>query len=79
MCGYSLCKNSDTQPCRVGDSVKSYSVWVEVACGSPAECNKSSSPPASVKDSWRVGDMNKSGGRQHIVLMTAIPVGFSSD
>lgn len=38
-----------------------------------------SSPPASVRDSRTVGDMNKSGGRQHMVRMTAIPVGFSSD
>lgn len=52
-----------------------------MACGSrsPAECKKLSSPPASVKESRTVGDLNKSGGRQHMVLMTAIPVGFSSD
>ena len=74
-------RNRDTQPWRVSDFVKNYSAWVGVACGSrsPAECKKLSSPPASVKDSRTVGDMNKSGGRQHMVLMTAIPVGFSSD
>lgn len=49
-------------------------VWHVVV--SPAECNKLSSPPAPVKDSRSV---SKSGGRQHMVLMTAIPVGFSSD
>jgi hypothetical protein len=58
---------------------KNYSVWIGVACGSPAEFINLSSPPAQVKDSRSVGDMNKSGGRQHMVLMTAIPVGFSSD
>lgn len=50
-----------------------------MACGSPAEFNKLSSPPAQVQNSRSVGDMNKSGGRQRMVLMTAIPVGFSSD